>query len=163
VQEPYQYIIFRASEVKDLSVDEPATLRSIHDDPAVIGVRIPAHHIHFHPIFFLVCWTQCPWHLFPVTWARPPPPAPPIFFILRSYNIFCLCIFNTDCRLYYRHPHLTQQTGTHNILPRLRSRCLSNNLSNNHMCRNNHSNNRRTLWCLAVRIQVAVMDSALPT
>lgn len=37
VQEPYQYIIFRASEVKDLSVDEPAPLRSVHDDPAVLG------------------------------------------------------------------------------------------------------------------------------
>lgn len=41
VQEPYQYIIFRASEVKDLSVDEPAALRSIHDDPAVIGASVP--------------------------------------------------------------------------------------------------------------------------
>lgn len=49
MQEPYQYIIFRASEVKDLSVDEPAALRSIHDDPAVIGVRIPVHHIHLFP------------------------------------------------------------------------------------------------------------------
>lgn len=38
VQEPYQYIIFRASEVKDLAVDEPAPLRSVHDDPAVLGV-----------------------------------------------------------------------------------------------------------------------------
>ncbi|KAJ7619889.1 Scd6-like Sm domain-containing protein [Mycena rosella] len=39
VQEPYQYIIFRASEVKDLSVDEqPAPRRSVHDDPAVLGV-----------------------------------------------------------------------------------------------------------------------------
>ncbi|KAJ7499514.1 Scd6-like Sm domain-containing protein [Mycena latifolia] len=38
VQEPYQYIIFRASEVKDLSVDEqPAPRRSVHDDPAVLG------------------------------------------------------------------------------------------------------------------------------
>ncbi|KAF7313325.1 LSM14 domain-containing protein [Mycena chlorophos] len=38
VQEPYQYIIFRASEVKDLSVDEPpSTHRNIHDDPAVLG------------------------------------------------------------------------------------------------------------------------------
>ena len=38
VQEPYQYIIFRASEVKDLAVDEPTPLRSVHDDPAVLGV-----------------------------------------------------------------------------------------------------------------------------
>ncbi|CAK5276303.1 unnamed protein product [Mycena citricolor] len=38
VQEPYQYIIFRASEVKDLSVDEtPIARHSVHDDPAVIG------------------------------------------------------------------------------------------------------------------------------
>lgn len=40
VQEPYQYIIFRASEVKDLAVDEPPPRRSVHDDPAVLGVRI---------------------------------------------------------------------------------------------------------------------------
>ena len=40
VQEPYQYIIFRASEVKDLAVDEPAPRRSVHDDPAVLGVRV---------------------------------------------------------------------------------------------------------------------------
>jgi len=38
VQEPYQYIIFRASEVKDLAVDEPVPQRSVHDDPAVLGV-----------------------------------------------------------------------------------------------------------------------------
>jgi len=38
VQEPYQYIIFRASEVKDLAVDEPEPpRRSVHDDPAVLG------------------------------------------------------------------------------------------------------------------------------
>jgi protein LSM14 len=36
--EPYQYIIFKASEVKDLSVDEPvaAAQRNVHDDPAVM-------------------------------------------------------------------------------------------------------------------------------
>ena len=38
VQEPYQYIIFRASEVKDLAVDEPTPRRNVHDDPAVLGV-----------------------------------------------------------------------------------------------------------------------------
>jgi len=41
-QEPYQHIIFRALEVKDISVDEPALtapLRSVHGDPAVLGVR----------------------------------------------------------------------------------------------------------------------------
>ncbi|KAG5735190.1 hypothetical protein E4T56_gene19892 [Termitomyces sp. T112] len=37
VQEPYQYIIFRASEVKDLAVDEPTPRRSVHDDPAVLA------------------------------------------------------------------------------------------------------------------------------
>ncbi|KAI0263446.1 Scd6-like Sm domain-containing protein [Gloeopeniophorella convolvens] len=41
VQEPYQYIIFRASEVKDLSVEEPAPSRSVHDDPAVLGASAP--------------------------------------------------------------------------------------------------------------------------
>ncbi|KAL0569732.1 hypothetical protein V5O48_012230 [Marasmius crinis-equi] len=37
VQDPYEYIIFRASEVKDLAVDEPSQTRSVHDDPAVLG------------------------------------------------------------------------------------------------------------------------------
>ncbi|KIL67002.1 hypothetical protein M378DRAFT_185798 [Amanita muscaria Koide BX008] len=41
VQEPYQYIIFRASEVKDLAVDEPTPSRSVHDDPAVLGASAP--------------------------------------------------------------------------------------------------------------------------
>jgi len=44
VQEPYAYIIFRASEVKDLSVDEPPPQqqrRSVHDDPAVLGASAP--------------------------------------------------------------------------------------------------------------------------
>ena len=41
MQDPYTYIIFRASEVKDLAVDEPANQRrNVHDDPAVIGVSI---------------------------------------------------------------------------------------------------------------------------
>lgn len=44
VQEPYAYIIFRASEVKDLAVDEPQPRRSVHDDPAVIGVSILTHY-----------------------------------------------------------------------------------------------------------------------
>lgn len=39
VQEPYTYIIFRASEVKDLAVDEaPPKRGNVHDDPAVLGV-----------------------------------------------------------------------------------------------------------------------------
>ncbi len=44
VAEPYEYIIFRASQVKDLAVDEaaaaapaPKVRRSVHDDPAVVG------------------------------------------------------------------------------------------------------------------------------
>lgn len=49
VQEPYQYIIFRASEVKDLAVDEPPPRRSVHDDPAVLGVRVYISH-HFAAI-----------------------------------------------------------------------------------------------------------------
>ena len=39
--EPYTYIIFRASEVKDLAVDEPANQRrDVREDPAVIGVSL---------------------------------------------------------------------------------------------------------------------------
>lgn len=40
IQEPYQYIIFRASEVKDLSVDDAvqAPPRRTHEDPAILAV-----------------------------------------------------------------------------------------------------------------------------
>ncbi|KAM5532925.1 hypothetical protein V8D89_013391 [Ganoderma adspersum] len=39
--ELYTYIIFRASEVKDLAVDEPANQRrDVGEDPAVIGVSL---------------------------------------------------------------------------------------------------------------------------
>lgn len=44
-EQPFQYIIFRASEVKDLAVDIeqpiPAPRRSVHDDPAIL-VSIPS-------------------------------------------------------------------------------------------------------------------------
>ena len=41
VAELYTYIIFRASEVKDLAVDEPANQRrDVGEDPAVIGVSL---------------------------------------------------------------------------------------------------------------------------
>ncbi|CDO73647.1 hypothetical protein BN946_scf185014.g117 [Trametes cinnabarina] len=43
VQEPYTYIIFRASEVKDLAVDESVPpRRNVTDDPAVLGQQAPA-------------------------------------------------------------------------------------------------------------------------
>ncbi|KAJ4476601.1 Scd6-like Sm domain-containing protein [Lentinula aciculospora] len=50
VPDPYEYIIFRASEVKDLAVDqsvEPPRGRSVHDDPAVIGAssQLPPQHL----------------------------------------------------------------------------------------------------------------------
>jgi hypothetical protein len=38
---PYDYIVFRATEVKDLAIEKntPVTAyRSVHDDPAVLGV-----------------------------------------------------------------------------------------------------------------------------
>jgi len=41
---PYQFILFRAKEVKDLAVDQdplPTTAaQNVHNDPAIIGVRI---------------------------------------------------------------------------------------------------------------------------
>ena len=40
-EHPYQYIIFRASEVKDIALDReelPIRPRTVHDDPAVLGV-----------------------------------------------------------------------------------------------------------------------------
>jgi len=43
---PYEFIIFRASEVKDIAVDHvaekpPSTQRSVHDDPAVMSASAP--------------------------------------------------------------------------------------------------------------------------
>ena len=54
VQEPYGYIIFRASEVKDLSVDEPPPAQSqhnVHDDPAVLGVRSFSFSLSFSSFY----------------------------------------------------------------------------------------------------------------
>ncbi|KAH9952146.1 Scd6-like Sm domain-containing protein [Amylocystis lapponica] len=51
VQEPYAYIIFRASEVKDLAVDDPAPPRSVHDDPAVLGASAPMINNPTYPAF----------------------------------------------------------------------------------------------------------------
>ncbi|KAF9014283.1 Scd6-like Sm domain-containing protein [Cyathus striatus] len=47
VSEPYSYIIFRASEVKDLSVDENTPRRNVHDDPAVLGASAPVAQAPF--------------------------------------------------------------------------------------------------------------------
>ncbi|KAF8716043.1 hypothetical protein AX14_012458, partial [Amanita brunnescens Koide BX004] len=50
-QEPYQYIIFHASEVKDLAVDDPTPHRSVHHDTAVLGASapVPAEAAACHP------------------------------------------------------------------------------------------------------------------
>src|ERR1700761_1265151 len=50
---PYEFIIFRASEVKDIAVDQlppqpsPAA-RNVHDDPAVMTVANPCLKFHNH-------------------------------------------------------------------------------------------------------------------
>ncbi|OBZ65683.1 Dephospho-CoA kinase [Grifola frondosa] len=49
VQEPYTYIIFRASEVKDLAVDDPTPRRNVHDDPAVLGASAPQMNTPYPP------------------------------------------------------------------------------------------------------------------
>jgi protein LSM14 len=46
---PYEFIIFRASEVKDIAVDhamerQVSESRSIHDDPAIMTVTFYAVH-----------------------------------------------------------------------------------------------------------------------
>jgi protein LSM14 len=45
---PYEFIIFRASEVKDIAVDQVATqappTRNVHDDPAVMTVCLLSLH-----------------------------------------------------------------------------------------------------------------------
>ena len=58
-EQPYQYIIFRASEVKDLSVDPveaPPPRRSVHDDPAVLGVSL----VYFHKSSFSISLMKKP-------------------------------------------------------------------------------------------------------
>ncbi|KAF9651462.1 hypothetical protein BDM02DRAFT_3154276 [Thelephora ganbajun] len=49
IQEPYQYIIFRASEVKDLSVDDAvqAPPRRTHEDPAILAASAPVQPQQF--------------------------------------------------------------------------------------------------------------------
>ncbi|KAG6371941.1 hypothetical protein JVT61DRAFT_8952 [Boletus reticuloceps] len=69
VQEPYQYIIFRASEVKDLAVDEPPPRRSVHDDPAVLGASAPGIAPPQYPPY------GSPYQQHAV--AQPPPPQQP--------------------------------------------------------------------------------------
>lgn len=46
---PYEYIVFRASEVQSVTMDQspPVVQRSIHDDPAVIGVSLSSIAICF--------------------------------------------------------------------------------------------------------------------
>ncbi|KAG9308426.1 hypothetical protein JVU11DRAFT_5595 [Chiua virens] len=69
VQEPYQYIIFRASEVKDLAVDEPPPRRSVHDDPAVLGASAPGMAPPQFPPYGTPYQQQAV--------AQPPPPQQP--------------------------------------------------------------------------------------
>ncbi|KZT09586.1 uncharacterized protein LAESUDRAFT_722551 [Laetiporus sulphureus 93-53] len=76
VQEPYTYIIFRASEVKDLAVDEPAPpppRRNVHDDPAVLGASAPMMNTPAYPQY------QQPFQPQPPASQVPPQqqPAPP--------------------------------------------------------------------------------------
>ncbi|KZT71244.1 hypothetical protein DAEQUDRAFT_724180 [Daedalea quercina L-15889] len=71
VQEPYQYIIFRASEVKDLAVDEPGPRRNVHDDPAVLGASAPMMN-NGYPTSY-----QQPYPQQPVASQVPQQPQPP--------------------------------------------------------------------------------------
>ncbi|KAF9220157.1 hypothetical protein BS17DRAFT_821033 [Gyrodon lividus] len=72
VQEPYQYIIFRASEVKDLAVDEPPPRRSVHDDPAVLGASAPGVAPPQYPPY------GSPYQQQAVAQPQPQPPPPPV-------------------------------------------------------------------------------------
>lgn len=74
VQEPYQYIIFRASEVKDLAVDEPAPRRSVHDDPAVLGASAPGMPQPPYPPY------GAPYQQQPVVQPPPPQAQPPVAY-----------------------------------------------------------------------------------
>lgn len=93
VQEPYQYIIFRASEVKDLSVDEPAPLRSVHDDPAVLGVCHSLHHVDFH-----ILSSSIPHSKYNNIPGKTPRGATQLNFSVFSLHLF-IVFFRTDKRL----------------------------------------------------------------
>jgi hypothetical protein len=97
VQEPYQYIIFRASEVKDLSVDETTPVRSVHDDPAVLGVCHSRHHVIFH---ILSSSIPLP---FPIekkynndSWENVPSRRNTVNFRRFLFTPFLHCVFRTD-------------------------------------------------------------------
>ncbi|KAG6331253.1 hypothetical protein ID866_7838 [Astraeus odoratus] len=81
VQEPYQYIIFRASEVKDLAVDEPTPRRSVHDDPAVLGASAPGVQQPPFPPYVV------PFQQQPVAQPPPPPPQPAVQYPQQSPHI----------------------------------------------------------------------------
>ncbi|KAI6028752.1 Scd6-like Sm domain-containing protein [Pisolithus orientalis] len=82
VQEPYQYIIFRASEVKDLAVDEPAPpRRSVHDDPAVLGASAPGVPQVPYPPY------GAPYQQPPVPQPPPSQPQPPVSYPQQSPHI----------------------------------------------------------------------------
>ena len=82
MQEPYTYIIFRASEVKDLAVDEqlpPVQQHSVLDDPAVIGVRRSIGLLPFPFLLFFSLFCSQPfrarrsrhWHIVVATRHSP--------------------------------------------------------------------------------------------
>jgi len=53
---PYEYIVFRATEVKDLAIEKnppTANHRSVHDDPAVLGVSKNLMMAWFLPVVSL--------------------------------------------------------------------------------------------------------------
>ncbi|KAG7442469.1 uncharacterized protein BT62DRAFT_996620 [Guyanagaster necrorhizus] len=71
VQEPYEYIIFRASEVKDLTVDEQQQVarQNVQDDPAVINASAgPPIAAGYSP------YSQAP--VPNPAFVQPPPPQP---------------------------------------------------------------------------------------
>jgi len=84
VQEPYQYIIFRASEVKDLAVDEPTPRRNVHDDPAVLGASAPTTNPPYQaypapaPVVAVPQQPPQPPPLQAFHQQRQPPAAPPV-------------------------------------------------------------------------------------
>ncbi|KAG8218017.1 hypothetical protein J3R82DRAFT_6212 [Butyriboletus roseoflavus] len=81
VQEPYQYIIFRASEVKDLAVDEPPPRRSVHDDPAVLGASAPGIAPPQYPPY------GSPYQQQAVTQPPPPQQPPPVPYPQQSHIV----------------------------------------------------------------------------
>ena len=150
VQEPSQHIIFHASEVKDILVEEPmAPLRSVCGDPAILGV---CHYLMWASIFLFLY--PHPWGKH-VLWAQHP------YFCGFSLYQFLGCV------LYWQTTITDVSASAHTaangysqyppMIAHLVSQQQVSNLNNSHMSHNNHNNRSLSLTLLALPTLLAVI------